>query len=62
MGEKAKGMRQGARAKEKTSGKVKEGVSGTGLLLDGSGQCESDGCLGLRWETIFTSSSGGGGL
>lgn len=47
-GNKVRGMRHGARAKEKESGRVVKEKSGTGLLLNGSGQFESDGCLGLR--------------
>lgn len=56
------GWNKSAREKGKKAERVIGGDSGTGLLLNGSGQGASDGCLGLYSKTTFTSACGGGAL
>lgn len=59
------GKKDGTKVLEKREKKQREvigGDSGTGLLLNGSGQGASDGCLGLYSKTTFTSACGGEAL
>lgn len=56
------GWNKSAREKGKKQREVIGGDSGTGPLLNGSGQGASDGCLGLYSKTAFTSACGGGAL